>query len=62
VHYAHILRVELYVRAHNTRNIIFYESLGFKQEGRQEHKIFQQKGVFETPIHMAWFNPKYDWG
>jgi ribosomal protein S18 acetylase RimI-like enzyme len=57
--YDHILRVELYTREHNKRNINFYESLGFRNEGRQEFKILKKKGEFETPIHMAWFNPKY---
>jgi ribosomal protein S18 acetylase RimI-like enzyme len=57
--YPHILRIELYVREHNERNVNFYKSLGFVNEGRQEHKIFVSKSEFETPLHMAWFNPKY---
>nr|WP_298995923.1 GNAT family N-acetyltransferase [uncultured Allomuricauda sp.] len=36
----HILRIELYTREHNSRNVAFYESLGFINEGRQKHKIF----------------------
>lgn len=55
----HILRVELYTREHNKRNVKFYESLGFKNEGRQENKIYISNTVFETPLHMAWFNPNY---
>jgi len=58
--YSHILRIELYVREHNERNVKFYESLGFINEGRQEFKIFSTKSEFETPLHMAWFNPYYD--
>jgi len=57
--YLHILRIELYVREHNHRNVKFYESLGFQNEGRQAHKIFKAADTFETPLHMAWFNPNY---
>ncbi|MEM7484005.1 MAG: GNAT family N-acetyltransferase [Bacteroidota bacterium] len=55
----HILRVELYTREHNKRNVAFYKSLGFINEGRQQHKIFNSKSKLETPLHMAWFNPNY---
>ena len=55
----HILRIELYTREHNERNVKFYESLGFINEGRQENKIYMSDSVFETPLHMAWFNPEY---
>jgi ribosomal protein S18 acetylase RimI-like enzyme len=58
--FRHILRVELYVRETNVRNVQFYESLGFVNEGRQDRKIFAGQGQFETPQHMAWFNPQYD--
>ena len=58
--YKHILRIELFVREHNERTVKFYESLGFINEGRQEFKIFCSKSVFETPLHMAWFNPCYE--
>ena len=51
---AHIRRIELYTREHNERNVKFYESLGFINEGRQENKIFIGQNQFETPIHMAW--------
>lgn len=57
--FRHILRIELFVREHNTRNVQFYEGLGFVNEGRQKHKIFQGQGDFETPLHMCWFNPNY---
>lgn len=56
--YAHILRVELFVREHNARNVAFYKKLGFINEGRQENKIFSESGL-ETPLHMVWFNPKF---
>ena len=51
----HIKRIELYTREHNDRNVKFYESLGFINEGRQKDKIFVSKSEFETPLHMAWF-------
>ena len=57
--YSHILRIELFVREHNKHVVKFYESLGFKNEGRQESKIFCSESVFETPLHMAWLNPYY---
>ena len=55
----HILRIELYTREYNKRNVRFYKSLGFINEGRQKDKIFVSHSVFETPLHMAWFNPNY---
>lgn len=57
--FTHIKRIELYTREHNTKNVQFYESLGFINEGRQKDKIFIKSSTFETPIHMAWFNPRY---
>lgn len=57
--FKHILRIELYTREHNTRNVAFYKSLGFVNEGRQEHKIFHSPDQLQTPLHMAWFNPNY---
>ncbi|TAF97610.1 MAG: N-acetyltransferase [Cytophagia bacterium] len=56
--YCHILRIELYVREHNQKNVRFYESLGLVNEGRQAFKILNGTQL-ETPIHMAWFNPNY---
>lgn len=55
----HIKRIELYTRENNKRNLKFYESLGFINEGRQKDKIFISESEFETPVHMAWFNPNY---
>jgi putative acetyltransferase len=57
--YNHILRIELYVREHSKPVVRFYESIGFINEGRQENKIITTDGLFETPLHMAWFNPDY---
>jgi len=58
--FSHIKRIELYTREYNTKNVKFYESLGFINEGRQKDKIFIKNATFETPIHMAWFNPGYE--
>lgn len=54
-----ILRVELFTRELNSKNVAFYEKFGFINEGRQEHKIFVSKDRIETPVHMAWFNKNY---
>ena len=59
-HYRHILRIELYVRAHNHKTHSFYKSLGFADEGRHENKILNSDLTLETPIHMAWFNPNFN--
>ncbi len=58
--FTNILRVELFTREHNERNVKFYENIGFINEGRQQNKIYLSKNSFHTPIHMAWFNPNYD--
>lgn len=55
----HIYRVELFVREHNEKNIRFYKSLGFVNEGRQKGKIFMGQGLLQTPLHMVWFNPVF---
>lgn len=57
--FPHILRVELFTREHKEKNVAFYTSLGFQNEGRQANKIRLQGNRFHTPIHMVWINPKY---
>ena len=57
--FSHILRVELFTREHNRKNVEFYKRLGFVNEGRQERKIFLEDDRFHTPLHMAWFNPNF---
>ncbi len=52
-----IYRVELYAFARNERNVRFYASLGFREEGRYPGKNLQPDGTLETPISMAWINP-----
>ena len=49
-----ILRIELIARESNERALRFYESLGFKREGRLEKRIRSVKGGFEDDIFMAW--------
>lgn len=54
-----ILRVELISRESNVKAIRFYESLGFKKEGRFEQRIDRGDGTFEADIPMAWINPNF---
>ena len=51
---ANITRVELIARESNARAIAFYETLGFRQEGRFEGRIRNLDGSFEADIPMAW--------
>lgn len=59
-HLPHILRLELFVREANAHTIAFYAGLGFKAEGRFEHRILNEDGSLETPIAMAWHNPSFE--
>jgi ribosomal protein S18 acetylase RimI-like enzyme len=54
-----IMRVELISREFNLKAISFYESLGFKREGRLEKRIRSNANEFEADVPMAWFNPNY---
>jgi ribosomal protein S18 acetylase RimI-like enzyme len=56
---ADVMRVELISRESNLKAISFYESLGFKQEGKFEKRIKYDKNDFEADIPMAWFNPNF---
>jgi len=49
-----IERVELIARESNVKAIKFYESLGFKVEGRFEKRIHNADGNYEADIPMAW--------
>ncbi|MCK9408863.1 MAG: N-acetyltransferase [Bacteriovoracaceae bacterium] len=49
-----ILRVELIARESNLRAISFYESLGFKKEGRLTKRIKRSNGDFEDDLVMGW--------
>lgn len=55
-----IARVELIARESNTKAIRFYESIGFKIEGRFEMRIKSSNGKFEADIPMGWLNPKFE--
>jgi ribosomal protein S18 acetylase RimI-like enzyme len=56
----HILKVQLYVREKNTKAVQFYESLGFRIEGKLIDQILNANGSLETPLVMAWFNPHWE--
>ena len=47
-------RVELIARESNQRAIAFYETLGFRQEGRFEARIRNVDDSIEADIPMAW--------
>jgi ribosomal protein S18 acetylase RimI-like enzyme len=49
-----ILRVELIARDSNERMIEFYESMGFKREGRFEKRVRNSDGTFEADVPMGW--------
>lgn len=49
-----INRVELMARESNEKAIRFYETLGFKKEGRLEDRVRSVNGGFEADIPMAW--------
>ena len=50
----HIRRVELVARESNQAAIRFYESLGFRQEGRLTGRIQNVDGSIECDIPMGW--------
>lgn len=49
-----ISRVELVARESNSKAISFYETLGFKIEGRMLSRIKNSDGSLEADIPMAW--------
>jgi putative acetyltransferase len=49
-----ITRVELVARDSNEKMIEFYESMGFKREGRFEKRVRNADGTFEADIPMGW--------
>lgn len=54
-----VLRVELIARESNKKAIQFYQSLGFKTEGRLLNRIKSGTNEFEADIPMAWMNDNY---
>lgn len=53
-----IERIELVTRESNTRGIAFYESLGFRREGRLERRIRGRDGTLEADIPMGWLRSR----
>lgn len=53
-------RIELIVRESNHRAIRFYQSLGFRIEGRLEMRVKTPEGNYEADIPMAWQNPNFE--
>jgi putative acetyltransferase len=49
-----VLRVELLARESNAHAIRFYESLGFRREGRLDARVRGVSGALEADIPMAW--------
>ncbi len=49
-----VLRVELIARESNQRAITFYESVGFRKEGRFDDRVRNLDGTLEADIPMAW--------
>jgi ribosomal protein S18 acetylase RimI-like enzyme len=53
-------RVELFTRESNLKAIRFYESIGFRIEGRLEMRIRTPDGNYEADIPMGWQNPNFE--
>lgn len=53
-------RVELVVRESNQTAMKFYQSFGFRIEGRMELRIRMPEGNYEADIPMAWQNPNFE--
>lgn len=53
-------KVELMTRESNEKAIAFYQSLGFKIEGRLEMRIKDKHGNYEADIPMGWQNPNFE--
>jgi ribosomal protein S18 acetylase RimI-like enzyme len=53
-------KVELLTREGNLRAIKFYQSLGFKIEGRLEMRVKTPAGNYEADIPMGWQNPNFE--
>lgn len=53
-------KVELMTRESNEKAIAFYQSLGFRIEGRLEMRIKDKNGNYEADIPMGWQNPNFE--
>lgn len=52
-------RIELIARESNEKAIRFYQSFGFRVDGRFEMRIKTPDGCFEADIPMSWQNPNF---
>ena len=50
-------RIELFVRATNTRAIALYRKFGFVEEGRLVRRVRTPDGTFVDDLVMAWTRP-----
>ena len=53
-------RVELIACESNQKAIRFYQSFGFRIEGRLEMRIKTPDGNYEADIPMGWQNPNFE--
>lgn len=53
-------RVEVMVNEKFENSISFYESIGFKRQGKFEKRIKTKDG-YQDDIALAWLNPYYKW-
>ncbi|BDC34387.1 N-acetyltransferase [Candidatus Dependentiae bacterium Noda2021] len=57
-HHPSIMMIELVARESNPA-IRLYERMGFKKQGRLEHRVLGINGVYEADIPMSWLNPNF---
>lgn len=60
LHHPGVGKVELLTRESNARAIRFYQSLGFRIEGRLEMRVRTPDGSYEADIPMGWQNPNFE--
>lgn len=53
-----VIRVELIARESYSRQIEFYESVGFRREGLFDRRIRRADGSFEADVPMGWIKPE----
>ena len=55
-----LTKIELRVRATNTRAMALYQKLGFFEEGRFRRRLRLEDGTFIDDVAMAWFPGRED--
>lgn len=60
LNHPNIGKVELIARESNVKAIQFYQSLGFRIEGRLEMRIKTTDNNYEADIPMGWQNPNFE--